>query len=203
MKKIFLFILLIGYFGFSQNDSIDINEYERVYIEVGFVKPLGKMANKFETSPSVGFWFRNRIVNDDYIDFGFNFFIPKKARDVDFRYRDSIVKYKSEHFGISIGTRFAKIISMSNQTRSFNLEWNTGIGLGLNFYEAPNELAFEEKEFTSEVLTTFYISQGIKLNYKNIGFQCHYNFSPYDLFNKKINEKYGSQYLMFGLVYRQ
>jgi hypothetical protein len=196
-------MLLIGYLGFSQNDSIVKNEYERVYIEVGFIKPLGKMGDKFETSPSIGFWFRNKIIKDDYVDFGFNIFIPNNARDIDFKFKDSIVKYESDHFGILIGTRFSKGISMSNQTRNFNLEWNSGIGLALNFYEAPNELIFEGKDDSREVLTTFYISQGIKLNYKNIGFQCHYNFSPYDLFNEKINDKYGSQSLMFGIVYRQ
>lgn len=203
MKKVYYFMLLIGYLGFSQNDSIVKNEYERVYIEVGFIKPLGKMGDKFETSPSIGFWFRNKIIKDDYVDFGFNIFIPNNARDIDFKFKDSIVKYESDHFGILIGTRFSKGISMSNQTRNFNLEWNSGIGLALNFYEAPNELIFEGKDDSREVLTTFYISQGIKLNYKNIGFQCHYNFSPYDLFNEKINDKYGSQSLMFGIVYRQ
>ena len=155
-------------------------------------------------SPSFGFWFRNRIVREDYFDFGFNFFIPKKAKDISFNYRDSIVKYKSENFAISIGARFAKLISMSNRTNNFNLEWNSGIGLALNFYEAPKELAFDDGEYTREVLTTFFLSQGIKLNYKNIGFQFHYNFLPYAIFNEKIYERnYGSQSLLFGLVYRQ
>lgn len=203
MKKIIFFILLIGFSGFSQKDTLSKNDYERVYIEVGFIKPLGKMGNKFETSPSIGFWFRNKIVREDYVDFGFNLFFPKKAKDIDFNFRDSIVKYESDHFGILIGTRFSKGVSLSNQTRNFNLEWNSGIGLALNFYEAPNELIFEEKEHTREVLTTFYLSQGMKLNYKNVGFQCHYNFSPYNLFNEKINDKYGSHSLMFGIVYRQ
>ena len=203
MKNIYYFMMLIGYFGFSQNDSISVKEYERVYIEIGMIKPLGKMADKFETSPSVGFWFRSKIVREDYVDFGFNIFVPNKSKDVDFNYRDSIVKYKSEHFGISIGTRFSKGISISNQTKNFNLEWNSGLGIALNFYQAPKELVFEENEYTREVLTTFYISQGIKLNYKNVGFQVHYNFSPYDMFNEKIKDKYGSQSLLFGIVYRQ
>ena len=203
MKKIIYLILLIGFSGFSQKDTLAKNDYERVYIEVGFVKPLRKMEDKFKTSPSIGFWFRNRIIREDYVDFGFNFFVPNNAREIDFKYRDSVVKYECENFGILIGTRFSKGVSLSNQTRNFNLEWNSGIGLALNFYEAPNKLVFEEKEHTREVLTTFYLSQGIKLNYKNVGFQCHYNLSPYDLFNEKINEKYGSQSLMFGIVYRQ
>lgn len=203
MKRVFLILVITINFCFSQNDSISRVDYERVYIELGIIQPLGKLATKFDASPSFGFWFRNRLVREDYIDFGFNFFIPNNPKSIDFKYRDSIVKYKSDYFGISIGTRFSKNISMSNQTKNLFLEWNSGIGVALNFYQAPKELVFENGEFTREVLTTFYLSQGIKLNYKNIGFQCIYNFSPYDLFNDKINIKYGSQSLLFGLVYRQ
>lgn len=203
MKKIYYFMMLVSCLGFSQNDSITKNEYERVYLEVGVIKPLGKMADKFETSPSIGFWYRTKIVREDYVDFGFTIFVPNKARDIDFKYRDSIVKYESDHFGISVGTRFSKGISMSNQTKNFNLEWNSGIGLAFNFYDAPNELVFKEDESKHEILCALYLSQGIKLNYKNMGFQCHYNFSPYDLFSENMNEKYGSHSLLFGLVYRQ
>ncbi|WP_338376352.1 hypothetical protein [uncultured Flavobacterium sp.] len=203
MKKIHCFMMFVSYLGFSQNDSISKSEYERVYIEVGVIKPLGKMVDKFETSPSVGFWYRTKIVREDYVDLGFNIFMPIKARDIDFKYRDSIVSYKSNHFGISAGTRFSKGISMSNQIKDFNLEWNSGIGFIFNFYEAPDELDFGENKSNHEILCSLYLSQGIKLNYKNIGLQCHYNFSPYNLFNEYVNEKYGSHSLLFGLVYRQ
>lgn len=203
MKKIIYLILLIGFSGFSQIDTLAKKDYEKVYIEVGFAKPLGKMDDKFEASPSIGFWLRSKIIREDYVDFGFNFFIPNNARDIDFKYRDSIVSYKSNHFIISVGTRFSKGVLLSNQTKNFNSEWNSGIGFIFNFYEAPSELDFGESKSNHEILCSLYLSQGIKLNYKNIGFQCHYNFSPYNIFNEYVNEKYGSQSLMFGIVYRQ
>lgn len=189
-------------FGTVQSQISAVEEYERVYIEAGFLQPLGKLSNKFELSPSFGFWFRTKFLGEDYIDLGFNFFIPQNPIAPEFTFRDSVVQYKSEKFGINIGTRFAKSIPLSVHSNNFNVEWNSGIGLALNFYEAPEALHFTKEEDTNEVLTTFYLSQGIKLNYRNIGLQCHYQWSPYGIFNDRINN-FGSQSIMFGMVYRQ
>ncbi|WP_337968331.1 hypothetical protein [uncultured Flavobacterium sp.] len=203
-RFLLLLILIFSEFAFAQEESQDLSkEYERVYVEAGFVQPIGKLSNKFDLSPSFGFWFRNKLTREDFVDFGFNFFIPKNPVDVNFKYRDSIVHYKSSHFAINIGTRFAKVIPLSQRKIDFNLEWNSGIGLALNFYNAPNELEFGDGEHTREVLTTFYLSQGIKLNYRNTGLQCHYQWSPYGLFNDQVEKNFGSQSLMFGIVYRQ
>uniref|UniRef100_UPI00404A1C81 hypothetical protein n=1 Tax=Gelidibacter sp. TaxID=2018083 RepID=UPI00404A1C81 len=195
---------LMFYVGNAQKaqDSLSI-DYERIYVEAGFIKPLGNLSDKFEMSPSFGFWFRSKLFHEDYIDFGFNFFILKNPSEVNFNYRDSIVRYESKYFGINIGTRFAKVIQLSHKSKDINIEWNSGIGLALNVYDAPDSLQFKDDEHTNEVLTTFYVSQGIKLNYKNLGLQCHYQWSPYRLFNEKLEKNYGSQSLMFGIVYRQ
>jgi len=198
MKKYLLILLTFTAVCQSQN-----NNFERVYIEVGAVKPLGIMADKFELSPSFGFWFRSRLVKEDFIDFGFNFFLPKNASTINFKFRDSILEYKSKNFAITIGTRFVKIMPLSLQTKNFNFEWNSGIGLALNSYQAPKGIEFKEGEHSEELLTTLYLSQGIKINYKNIGLYCHYHYSPYSLFNTKIEGEYGSQSLLFGIVYRQ
>jgi len=204
MKELFLVLsCVLFYTSKAQTKSDSLNEeYERIYVEAGFIKPLGNLSNKFEMSPSFGFWFRTKMFREDYVDFGFNFFIPKNPVHTDFKYRDSIAKYKSDHFGLNIGTRFAKVIPLSQKSKHFNTEWNSGIGLALNFYSAPDELEFGKGEYTNEVLTTFYLSQGIKVNYKNIGLQFHYQWSPYGLFNERIDD-FGSQSIMFGIVYRQ
>ncbi|CAI2766424.1 hypothetical protein [Flavobacterium collinsii] len=205
MRRVLLLLIsMFSIVAFSQTESKDSSvEYERIYIEAGFLQPIGKLSNKFDLSPSFGFWYRTKMNREDFIDFGFNFFIPKKPLNVNFKYRDSVVQYKSSHFAINIGTRFAKVISLSQRKTDFNLEWNSGIGLALNFYNAQKELEFESGEHTKEVLTTFYLSQGIKLNYRNTGLQCHYQWSPYGLFNDQVETNFGSQSLMFGIVYRQ
>lgn len=198
------YILILVFFGLANLQAQQTTQdYERVYIEAGLVQPLGSLSNKFDTSSSFGFWFRNRIVHQDFVDFGFNFFIPRHARNVDFKVQDSNLSYKSKHFAINIGARFAKVMPLSLKSNHSNFEWNSGIGLALNVYKAPEDFVFEEGINTGEILTTFFLSQGIKINFKNIGLQCHYQLTPYGLFEKKVENNFGSQSLMFGIVYRQ
>lgn len=198
------YIIMLLFFAFCNIQAQKRKpNFERVYVEAGFVQPLGNLSNKFEIAPSFGFWFRNRATKKDFVDFGFNFFIPKEAPNVTFKYQDSILSYKSEHFAINIGARFAKVVPLSLESDDFNFEWNSGIGLALNIYKAPDEIEFKGEEHSGEVLTTIFLSQGIKVNYKNVGLQCHYLLSPYGLFSKNLEKDYGSQSLMFGIVYRQ
>jgi hypothetical protein len=205
MRAIVLLLACVLCYQSNAQTKVDslITDYERFYVEAGFVKPIGNLSDKFEMSPSFGFWFRTKMFPKDYIDIGFNFFILKNPSDAKFKYRDSIVNYESKYFAINMGTRFAKVIPLSFISTSTSLEWNSGIGLALNVYDAPKSLEFSDGEHTNEVLTTVYLSKGIKFNYKNIAIQGHYQWSPYGLFNEKLEKDFGSQTLMFGIVYRQ
>lgn len=199
MKKQFTIILL----AFNLLSQAQNNDFERVYVEVGISQPIGKLADKFQTAPSFGFWFRNRFVKRDFIDLGFNFFVPSHPKTVNFKYRDSVLEYKSKHFALNIGARFVKIAPLTFTKNDINFEWNTGFGLALHFYQAPKEIVFGEGEYSREILTTFFLSQGLKVNYKNLGLQCHYQWLPYSLFNEKVPKDYGSQLIMFGILYKQ
>lgn len=187
-------------------------EYERVYVEVGLVKPLGNMSTKFELSPSYGFWFRSKIKNDDYIDVGFNILIPKQASNINLTYKDSIFSLGSNRFGGNLGFRFAKIFPFSQVSPRNNIEWNTGFGVAALFYDANHKryddiLNDKYKEDTNETysfgLATIFLSQGIKLNFKNVGVQFNYQFTPYGLFENRIEPHFGSQSIFFGIYYRQ
>jgi hypothetical protein len=140
MKKYIL--AFIGLMFNIMQSQTNKPEYERVYIEIGYLKPFDKLSNKFDISPSFGFWFRNRIQKNDYVDLGFNFFIPNNPSNINFKFQDTILSYKSRYFAINIGARFAKVLPLSLQTNNFNFEWNSGVGLALNTYKAPDEIDF-------------------------------------------------------------
>lgn len=190
----------------------EILEYERVYVEVGLVKPIGNLSTKFEASPCFGFWFRSKIKNDDYIDVGFNVMIPQQASNIDFTYKDSVFSLKSHRFGGNLGFRFAKVFPFSNVSPRNNIEWNTGFGVAALFYDA-NHKRYEDirsgkyKSNNNETYTyglaTLFLSQGIKINIKNVGLQFNYQFTPYGLFEKRMEPNFGSQSIMFGIYYRQ
>jgi hypothetical protein len=178
-------------------------KYEGVYIEAGFVQPLGRLASRFEMSPSFGFWIRTTESGKNFVDLGFTLFIPRNASDINFRFKDSTVSYKSQKFAISVGGRYAKVFRLSSDPEGFSGEYNAGAGLAINMYLAPDELEFEKGERSEEILTTFYLSPGFKINYRNTGLQLHYQWAPYGVTSQKIRANYGSHLLMFGIVYRQ
>ena len=227
MKKIFVLISLLGLnLLFSQNelekleklnqsqvwnDTEDV-EYERVYVEVGVVKPIGNLSNKFEVSPCYGFWFRSRIKNNDYIDIGLNAMIPQHASNINMTHNDSVFSLRSHRFGGNFGFRFAKIFPLSNVSPRNNIEWNSGFGVSALFYDANHKrhgdiMNGEYKKDNDETynfgLTTIFLSQGIKINFRNVGFQFNYQFTPYGLFEERIEPNFGSQSVMFGIYYRQ
>lgn len=204
MKNYYIIgILLLSQLLFAQKKAIDTLEYERVYIEVGQVIPLGKLKAQFDNSVAFGFWFRNRIIKNDFADFGLTCFIPNNAKNLSVRVKDTVLSYKSERFAMNIGVRFSKVLPFSNKSKNTNVEWNSGFGAAMIFYEAPNDFEFDKKYGKQETLVTFFVSQGFKLNYKNVGFQIHYQYAPYPLLLRYHSSNYGSQSLLVGLVYRQ
>ena len=78
------------------------------------------MTNKFEVSPSYGFWYRSRIKNNDFIDIGFNVLIPQQASSMNFIYNVSVFPF-------------------SNVSPRNNIEWNSGFGVAALFYDAINK----------------------------------------------------------------
>lgn len=191
----------------------DKSEYERVYVEVGLVKPFGNLSNKFEMSPSYGFWFRSRIKNDDYIDIGLNVMIPKEASNINLTYNDSTFSLSSRRFAGNLGFRFAKVFPLSTFSSRKNIEWNTGFGVAALFYDG-NHRRYEDivngsydvdnsKVGYDFALVTILLSQGLKINFNNVGVQCNYQFTPYGLFENRLEPNFGSQSIMFGIYYRQ
>lgn len=193
--------------------ELEEEEYERVYVEIGLVKPIGNLSNKFDVSPCYGFWFRSKIKNNDFIDIGLNVMIPNNASNINVKYKDSTFSNGARRFGGNLGFRFAKVFPFSNVSPRNNVEWFTGFGVATMFYDA-NHKRYEdivngsydadssEKSYEF-VLATFQFSQGVKINIKNVGLQFNYQFTPYGLFDNRIEPNFGSQSILFGIYYRQ
>ena len=68
--------------------------------------------------------------------------------------------------------------------------------------DLKNSPSFNQSD-SSEALSTFHIGQGIKLNVDNVALQVQYQFTPYHIFYEYIDKDFGSQSLIFGIVYKQ
>lgn len=209
MKKylISLILTLIGVYPMdSQISNQNKEDFERVYIEAGMFYPLGKLKNRNEPAPNFGLWLKSKIREDEYFDIGFNLTIQKSKESFNYQIKDSIFNNVPKGVSGMVGLRYCKEFSLS-KTKNINIEWFPSFGYAFFMYKSTliglqsNMLLTET--VSNKALSTFHIGQGIKLNIDNVAFQVQYQFTPYHIFYEYIDKDFGSQSLIFGIVYKQ
>ena len=210
-KYIFSILLSVAsaQYNSAQNTLDQNDDYERVYVEAGVFYPVGNLKNRVLPAPNFGFWIKSRVKEDQFFDIGFNFSIQKNTADFKFQKNDSIFKNTSRGVSGMVGFRYNKIFEISNNSRDITVEWFPSFGYAffmykssfVNFANAPNIVV---NEYSSrKALSTFHLGQGLKLNIDNVALQVQYQYTPYHLFYDYIENDFGSQSLIFGIVYKQ
>ncbi len=205
LKNFTLIIILLNSFN-AICQVQENNDYERVYIEVGVLYPLDKLKNTIKSAPNFGFWYKSRIKKTEFLDFGFNMSVLKNKMTFQSETNDSIFKNTPKYFAGMVGFKYCKEYSLSD-SKNIKLEIFPSIGYAFFFYESKliglknNNSLNDEK--SKKALSTFHLGQGIKLNIDNVAVQMQYQFTPYNLFYKNIDENLGSQSLIFGIIYKQ
>ncbi|MDP2160223.1 MAG: hypothetical protein Q8K02_07060 [Flavobacterium sp.] len=214
-KLLTLFSILCLQFSIAQeivSDTINIKKekkHERFYIESGIHIPLDNLSKVIQPSPQIGFWYRSEFQKDNFVELGFNVFIPIKKEAFVFNIPDTLIKSDPKGASGMVGFRFNKIYQPF-YNKSISLEWNSSFGYAFFLYDANyhrylNQLQSETETNKpySRAFSTIHTGMGFKINYKNTGFQAHYQWTPYALFSDYIDENFGSQALQIGIFYRQ
>ena len=206
MKKLAL-LLLLTFAKMQAQDTIyypKVDDFKRMYLEVGIMKPQGDLADKFEKSTNIGVWFRNKIKRNQFIDLGIEVDLLVKPRMVKYNFNDSIVKLESSKSGLKIGFRYSRIFPLSKKNPNFNLETNTGIGWSALYYSLPDDYPehLVDKLDRKTNLHTIFLSQTLKFNIYDFGLFCTYSYTPHTLFTRHYEADFGSQSVAVGLVYR-
>lgn len=206
MKKIAIILVLVFSKMYSQ-DTIHfekVDDFRRVYFELGIQNPQKELSNKFDKSYNVGIWLRNKIKKNQFLDIGLELNFLYKPRAIEYNDDNSIVKFESSKDGLKAGFRYSRIIPFSNKNSGFNFESNSGIGLAVLYYYVPEKYSDEIKEKLNKKtnLNTIFLSQTVKVNVYDFGIFCSYYYSPYTMFKKNHESNFGSQSIAFGFVYR-
>lgn len=206
MKKIVL-ILLLAFSKMNAQDTIyfkKVDDFRRMYFEVGLMKPQGNLSDKFDESCNLGVWFRNRISKNQFIDVGVEVNLLVKPREVGYNFNDSIVKFESSKSGLKIGFRYSGIIPLGQNNSDFNIETNTGIGWSALYYSIPDHYDehLSDRLDKKTNLHTIFLSQTIKFNVYDFGVFCSYYYAPYTMFTKGYENQFGAHSISFGIVYR-
>jgi hypothetical protein len=169
--------------------------------------PLGALSTKFHPSPSIGFWVRTKVEERYSIDAGFSFYVPRRSSEFDYTIGHQIYKLDAKGFSGMVGTRFSRNFSLD---KNFDLVWDSSVGYAFFMYDDRYQRGIDKEDGTyngnsgyTKGFSTIHLGQGLKLNYKNVGLQVQYQFTPYSLFYSELDNDFGSQALTVGLYYRQ
>ena len=210
MKTLQLFALLCCFAVQAQEENTielkkvnDLRYYERVLIEAGMRVPLDKLGDKIGPSPEVGLWFRSRLRNYDMLDIGGSIYVPSSPQYFDYSSRGYIYEVKPTGVSGMAGVRLNKVYELKSIKHKKNIEWISSFGYAWFCYRDNNASDTAQENTSLKALSTFHIGQGVRLNIDNIGFQLHYNYSPYGQFSSHVPSGFGASSLSFSLTYRQ
>lgn len=219
MEKIFyLFLILFCFKTEAQEFEIDSTKYERFKIEYGMLIPLGNLKDKFDASHEIGFWYSTRIVHNDIMDFGLTLNLPSNAKRFNYYGNDSIFRVKTKGLNGIVGIRINKLYKLNQK---LTLSWSSSIGYSFfifddlegRLYDKQNPQSEQQSEQDeqdnvvkiktySKALSSSCLGQGLAINFKQIGFQCNYSFTPYNWFSKRIDADFGNSSLSLSVFYK-
>ncbi len=198
MNKIVFFVLIA--LKMNAQDTIvfpKIDLYKRNIIELSYGIPLGQLSNKYESSINTAYYTRTKIAKRQFIDFGAELSGIIKGRSVEYELNGEKIVLNGSKTAFLLGFRYTRFLYQS-KNEDFYIESNSGIGWKYLHYSKPEDEQFKEIDF-KPTPNTIAVSQGIKIMFYGFGLHCNYQYSPYSLFNYKIERKFGSSSINFGL----
>ncbi|NHN26507.1 hypothetical protein FIA58_012545 [Flavobacterium jejuense] len=198
MNKILFFVLFA--LQVTAQDTITfpkIDLYKRNIVEISYGIPLGELANKYGNSINTGIYFRTKIAKHQFIDFGAELSGIINGKNVEYEVNGEKVTLDGSKSSFLLGFRYTRFLYRSKND-DFHVESNSGIGWNYLHYSKPDEERFEELDFKPS-LHTFVLSQGIKVVFYGFGLHCNYHYSPFNLFNSKVEREFGSSSINIGV----
>jgi len=206
MKKIVL-LVIFGLQLIQAQDTIFVKSpdtFRRNYVEIGFNYPQGNLSNKFVHGIEVGYWLRNRLAKNHYLDYGLELNFLEKPRTISYRYADSLIQFESARVGLKLGLRYSKVWYQGSNPDEFSLESNSGLGWAALYYRVASQYPdqFQHDLDKKTNLHTLFFSQTVKLNWNRFGFYVTGSLQPYTLFYKKHEAHFGGTLISWGMVSR-
>ncbi|NBL64762.1 hypothetical protein GV828_06055 [Flavobacterium sp. NST-5] len=192
-----LFFVLIA-FQMNAQDTIvfpKIDLYKRNILEISYGIPLGNLSDKYQSSINTAFYMRTKVAKRQFIDFGAELGGIISGKNVNYQFGDEILNLEGSKTSFLLGFRYSRFLVQS-KNENFHIETNTGLGWKYLHYTKPDGDAYKDLKPT---LNTFAVTQGLKIMYYGFGVHCSYHYSPYDFFNSKVENNFGSSSLNFGI----
>ena len=216
MKKLIPIIIVFFNLNATAQEFVkDTTKYKRFKIECGMFIPIGNLKDKIGVSSQTGFWYRTRIEHNDMMDFGINIIVPNIENSFAYQGKDSIYNVKAKGVTIMLGCRMNKNYPVTIFNKKQTFEWSSTFGASFFSFEDKENPQDESGFYTDEngnqvyridtntkALSCVYLAQGIGLSSNRLGFHIDYNYTPYDLFSKRIQKGFGNSSLTMSLSWK-
>jgi hypothetical protein len=216
MKKLLIIITIFLSLAANAQEFVkDTTKYPRIKIESGMFIPIGNLKDKIGVSSQTGFWYRTRIDHNDMMDLGVNIVIPKAENSFAYQGKDSVYNVKAKGVTIMIACRMNKNYPVTIFNRKKNFEWSSTFGGSFFSFEDKEHPEDESGWYINDngdrtyrfdtntkSLNCLYLAQGIGLSSNRLGIHIDYNYTPYDLFSKRVEKGFGNSSLTMSLSLR-
>ena len=195
----FLFLVLFA-LQINAQDTIffpKVDVFKRNVLEVSYGKPLGDLANKYESSITTAFYMRTKIAKKQFIDFGAELSGIVKGNSIDYKVGNENIQLDGSKSAFFLGFRYTRFLIQSKD-ENFHIETNSGMGWKYLHYSKPEDEIYDELDI-KPTLNTIAVSQGVKIVLYGFGLHCNYQYSPYTLFNSKVERNFGASSINFGI----
>jgi hypothetical protein len=195
----FLFLVLFA-LQINAQDTIvfpKVDVFKRNVLEVSYGKPLGDLANKYESSITTAFYMRTKIAKKQFIDFGAELSGIVKGNSVDYKVGNENIQLDGSKSAFFLGFRYTRFLIQSKD-ENFHIETNSGMGWKYLHYSKPEDEIYDELDL-KPTLNTIAVSQGVKIVLYGFGLHCNYQYSPYTLFNSKVERNFGASSINVGI----
>jgi hypothetical protein len=195
----FLFLVLFA-LQINAQDTIvfpKVDVFKRNVLEVSYGKPLGDLANKYESSITTAFYMRTKIAKKQFIDFGAELSGIVKGNSVDYKVGNENIQLDGSKSAFFLGFRYTRFLIQSKD-ENFHIETNSGMGWKYLHYSKPEDEIYDELDI-KPTLNTIAVSQGVKIVLYGFGLHCNYQYSPYTLFNSKVERNFGASSINVGI----
>lgn len=216
MKKLIVIITVFLSLSTNAQEFVkDTTKYKRLKIESGILIPMGNLKDKIGVSSQTALWYRTRIDHNDMMDFGINIIVPNVQNSFAYQGKDSLYIVKAKGVTVMLGCRMNKHYPVTIFNRKKTFEWSSTFGGSFFSFEDKENPEDESGYYTDEngneyyridtntkALSCVYLAQGIGLSSNRLDFHIDYNYTPYDLFSKRIQKGFGNSSLTMSLSWK-
>ncbi len=177
-------------------------------LEAGSWIPVGKLANKFDVSPTFGLWIRIPMLEFKTIEvrMGVNLTLPQHPKNFDFLMPDSAFQTRAKGPLATYGIQMTKPISIRGKSNINYIDLSLGLG-GSQLSTVTRKPTAGKSDKANYWISTMNFNGGFALRktlrgHSSVALGLQYYFTPQRLFSSHVGPDFGSSSITTSIQFQ-